>query len=748
MRRWTIAASIGAFLFCAARATGFPASFGTGSFLGIDVVERPEGLMVWRVMPGPLDGNFVASATLARGDLLLEINGAPATLAAWNAMLAQPAGTAVSISYREGQPRGSNGKPRVEGPSRELQLVTDDAVAWKGLTKSGEQPPYRRPPVAPAAATDDLPAALAMLGPEARARTERLLASLDGIAGRHGDPRTPMLLRAIFHEPASTESFVRAAIPAASRFTESPFRGAAELVAGLATATGDLPAAHGSFTIDRPQAAIWYLDFLLNGARARFDEWVRAEDRALPGLRPLVVERLDDLLVSGPHARDAMAALRALPTLDAAKAAALLAHFDVVPAFGDGLASAAAEPIPDALRAAVEGTILAAEEIPELGWLVVGGTGANRYDLGVVAAVLDLGGNDRYEWNQTQGQHRLVVDRAGDDLHSGGALGPAGALGAIAVIDDHAGNDRYEGGALTAGSALGLSAIIDRAGDDHYRAGAWSLGAAAGGASVVVDLAGCDRIEAEGMAIGVGGPVAVGAFVDVDGHDIASLGTRPSVYGVAGEHAGFGMGFGLGFRLAAAGGVGAYIDFAGRDQRRSGEFSQGCGYYLGLGILFDGAGDDLSACDRYGFGSAAHQAAGVMIDLDGNDTIVAKTAAHVGGAWDESLAYFIDHRGDDSYRVDGLSLGAAAQQAVGIAIDRAGSDLYRAGGTCLGAVSDNEYHFDEAGLGSFALFLDAGGVDLYPSVRGNGTRRTSPEDAGVRARERDSVFEDRPDAAP
>jgi hypothetical protein len=250
------------------------------------------------------------------------------------------------------------------------------------------------------------------------------------------------------------------------------------------------------------------------------------------------------------------------------------------------------------------------------------------------------------------------------------------------------------------------------------------------------------------MAIGVGGPVAVGAFVDVDGHDIASLGTRPSVYGVAGEHAGFGMGFGLGFRLAAAGGVGAYIDFAGRDQRRSGEFSQGCGYYLGLGILFDGAGDDLSACDRYGFGSAAHQAAGVMIDLDGNDTIVAKTAAHVGGAWDESLAYFIDHRGDDSYRVDGLSLGAAAQQAVGIAIDRAGSDLYRAGGTCLGAVSDNEYHFDEAGLGSFALFLDAGGVDLYPSVRGNGTRRTSPEDAGVRARERDSVFEDRPDAAP
>jgi hypothetical protein len=712
-------------------------------YIGIDVVQRAEGLMVWRVLPGPLDGDLVMSETLARGDLISTIDGEPAGLAAWDAIRSRPIGTSVRIGYREGRRRGASGAPDADGAVRETAVTVDDAAIWSGWYRSGDLPSLPELPRAADTPRDELDDGLALLGPTARGRAEAVLASLDGIAAKHGDPATPPLLRGIFRHPGETEAIVKAAIPAAETLRTSPFRGAASLSAGLAgVPASTLPEAHGSFKIEHAQAGIWYLDFLLNGARARFDEWVTPEHARLPGLRPLVVERLDSLMVRGRNARAAMEALKAIPSLSPAKAAALVAHFDVQLDLGTNLATLTPEQLPDALRGAVEGDVLATSEIAELGWVVFGGPGANRYDLGRVAAVLDLGGDDRYDWNHGQAANRLVVDLAGNDLHRGGALGPAGSLGAIAVIDDHGGDDRYEGGELTAGTALGISVIVDRAGNDHYSAGAWSLGAAAGGIAMVVDLAGSDRVHGEGMAMGVGGPSGVGAFVDVAGDDVATLGTRPSVYGVEGERAGFGMGLGLGFRMAAAGGVGAYIDYEGRDLRQSGEFSQGCGYYLGLGVLADLGGDDVAVCDRYGLGGSAHQAAGVYIDAAGDDTYVARTAAQLGGAWDESLSLFVDAAGTDSYRADGLALGAAAQQAVGVAIDRAGNDSYRATGSSLGAAGDNEYHFDQGGLGSFALFLDLGGVDLYPATRSDGTSLVSGESAVPRARGSDGVFRD------
>jgi hypothetical protein len=740
-------------LLVAIGATALAAACGAASafadaYLGLDVVKRTEGLMVWRVLPGPLDGNFVSSHSLARGDLIASIDGEPAVASVWEALGSRPIGSSVRIAYREGRVRGASGAPDPNGALREIAVTLDDAAVWRGWHRSGELPPL--PDIARAADTPrgDLDAGLALLGPEARQRSQAVLASLDGIAAKHGDPATPPLLRAVFHTPGETESIVRAAVPNADAMRSAPFRGAALLAAGLAAVPASaLPDPHGTFKIEHAQAGVWYLDFLLNGARARFEEWVKPTEARLPGLRPLVVERLDNLLVRGQNARVAMEALRAIPTLPPEKAAVLVAHFDVRPELGSDLAALSPETLPEALRGAVEGDILAASDIAEIGWVVFGGRGSNRYDLGRVAAVLDLGGDDRYEWNHVQAAHRLVVDLSGNDRHRGGAIGPAGSLGAIAVIDDHAGDDRYEGGELTAGTALGVSLIVDRGGNDHYSGGAWSLGSAAGGVAMVVDLSGSDRVHGEGMAIGVGGPSGVGAFVDVAGDDVATLGTLPSVYGLEGERAGFGMGFGLGFRMAAAGGVGAYVDYAGRDLRQSGEFSQGCGYYLGLGVLVDLEGDDVAVCDRYGIGGSAHQAAGVYLDVAGNDSYAARTAAHLGGAWDESLSLFVDTAGDDNYRADGLALGAAAQQAVGIAVDRAGNDAYRAGGGSLGAAGDNEYHFDQAGLGSFALFLDLGGADLYPSPRMDGATTVSSEAAPARARGADAVFHDAPPAA-
>lgn len=595
------------------------------------------------------------------------------------------------------------------------------AVACALAQEASPQPAAPPDPVAAALArcepAPEYAEALSLLGPEARKRSDALIAMLAGLCDRHKAASAPPLLRAVLREPAKSEGLVRNCVPDAGAWRAAPFRAAADLVAGLSLDDrASLPPAHGSFQIGHADAAVWYLDFLLNESRTRHAQWVPAEVARMEALRPLVLRRLDNIFVTGEGAQSELAALREVPRLNAAHAANLLAHFDVVPVLAPDAASWPATEVPAELAGAVEGTIVNASQIPDLGWVVVGGSGPNRFDLGLIAAVIDLGGDDRYDWRHGLGAHRLVVDLAGNDAHAGGELlGPAGAIGAVAVIDDHAGDDRYEGGDLTCGSVLGLSAILDRAGNDRYEGGAWSLGAAAGGASLVVDLAGSDRYRSEGMGLGLGGPHAVAAVVDVAGDDRADLGERASIYGLEGERRGFGLGMGFGFRTAATGGVGAYIDLAGRDHRRSGEFSQGCGYFFGLGFVLDAEGDDTSVCDRYGLGGSAHQAAGVMIDLAGNDTYAARSAAHLGGAWDESVSVFIDAGGDDGYRCDALALGGAAQQALAWCVDRSGNDLYRGGTATLGGVTTNEYHFDTLRLGSLGLFCDLGGTDIYPS---------------------------------
>ena len=66
-------------------------------YLGIDVVVRPEGLMVWRVLPGPLDGTLLDCASVARGDLIVSIDGEAASIESWNAFSARESGSKVRI---------------------------------------------------------------------------------------------------------------------------------------------------------------------------------------------------------------------------------------------------------------------------------------------------------------------------------------------------------------------------------------------------------------------------------------------------------------------------------------------------------------------------------------------------------------------------------------------------------------------------------------------------------------------------
>jgi hypothetical protein len=226
-------------------------------YIGIDVVQRAEGLMVWRVLPGPLDGNLVTSETLARGDLISTIDGEPAGLAAWDAIRSRPIGTPVRIGYREGRSRGASGAPNADGAVREAIVTVDDAAIWSGWHRSGDLPPLPGLPRASDTPRDELDDGLALLGPTARGRAEAVLASLDGIAAKHGDPATPPLLRGVFRFPGEAEAIVKAAIPAAQTLRTSPFRGAASLAAGLAGAPASaLPEAHGSFKIEHAQAGV------------------------------------------------------------------------------------------------------------------------------------------------------------------------------------------------------------------------------------------------------------------------------------------------------------------------------------------------------------------------------------------------------------------------------------------------------------------------------------------------------------
>jgi len=379
-----------------------------------------------------------------------------------------------------------------------------------------------------------------------------------------------------------------------------------------------------------------------------------------------------------------------------------------------------ADALPAQLAGAVEGSVLAASYLPPVGWAVVGGPGANRYDMSVISAVFDPGGDDRYEWPRDAVGSRGILALEGDDNYvSRGAVGPGGALLGVGIIRDFKGNDRYEGTTLSSGAAmLGVGVVIDSEGDDIHHSRAFSQGAAIVGVGVLVDGGGSDRYEGEILCQGVGGPRGAGALIDRSGNDLYLAHGAPSAYGTPATFRSFSQGVGYGVRRDLPGGIGLLVDDAGDDRYEGGEFSQGGGYFLSLGALVDRSGRDLYRGDRYAQGFAAHQAFGALIDHEGDDMYWSRTAAGQGAAWDESVAMLIDRTGNDRYRADGLSQGAAAQQAIGVLVDLDGDDTFDAvGASVQGAGGSNEYRFADCNCYSLGVLLKRGGTARYSSGR-------------------------------
>ncbi len=398
------------------------------------------------------------------------------------------------------------------------------------------------------------------------------------------------------------------------------------------------------------------------------------------------------------------------------------------------VAEAWTKPLPtSAAPPGVTGDILLAQET-SYGLIIIGGPGPNTYELDKhIGLIIDVGGKDLYRGmiassaNQDEG-NAVVIDLNGNDTYAGAALGLAtGRLG-VGLLIDHDGDDVYQLNMGSGGAGFGgLGILLDTKGDDVYMGNRLTQGAAIGGLGLLLDAAGNDRYTSHGFAIGFGGPLGVGAVIDIAGDDDYQCGdSYPSAYNAQDAPTGkpgdplyqydcFGLGAGSGQRIltkkaewqaySLAGGWGILLDIEGRDHYDSANFSQGQGYFFGAGMKLDLDGDDEHQAARYGHGASAHFGVGLFIDQQGDDHYGSSGPFYNGGvAWDGSVGLMIDAgKGRDTYSFShSTGLGRADYAGWGLFIDEGGEDQYQVT-SGLGDSSEK----------SVAGFFDLDGEDTY-----------------------------------
>ena len=367
------------------------------------------------------------------------------------------------------------------------------------------------------------------------------------------------------------------------------------------------------------------------------------------------------------------------------------------------------------------------------GPVIIGGPGRNIYKTSA-AVIIDLGGDDLYtaEAGRVHGGQQIsaIFDLSGNDEYLATEIFAQGAgiLG-VGLLYDLAGDDLYVGTGFSQGCAVfGIGMLGDLDGNDRYFGEEFNQGVAFWGAGILLDAKGNDYYQSSLFAQGVGGGKGFGALLDNAGDDFYFAGGRDkSSYGTSGIFKGSSQGLGIGFRGYVSGGIGLLLDGEGDDSFWAGNFSQGTGYYFGLGIIRNfGSGDDTYSASRYGQGASAHSAAGILIDDEGNDRYNGYHVALQGAAWDLGMAALVDKKGNDAYRgSNGFSQGASSHNGMAFFIDEAGIDQYFGD---QAQADNNDYH----GGSSLSFFIDAGGDhDIYSSGFNNSI--TMNGEFGIRA---------------
>lgn len=368
-----------------------------------------------------------------------------------------------------------------------------------------------------------------------------------------------------------------------------------------------------------------------------------------------------------------------------------------------------------------------------LGWIVVDTTGRNnRHQLTDALLVLDVGGDDDYEFLARSDTHGISVllDHRGNDRYRAAAPGadPSSATLGYGILWDTEGDDRYEGGQQAQASALfGAALLVDGGGSNRFVATSRSQAFALAGVAVLAGGGGDDEYTAQTYSQATGGPRGVAVLVDPGGNDRYALTALPLVRPspqLPDRNTSMGQGAGYGIRgdffdgRSIAGGIGLLLDLDGNDRYEAQVFAQGVGYYEGLGMLLDDGGNDRFEAAWYAMGASAHYAAGVLLKRGtGNDVYRSTHEMVLGTGNDLSVGVFVDEGGDDEYFATELSLGVAHANSTGIFVDGAGNDRYVfASLTCraLGAAVQHAWGNPRENLPNLGLFLDLGGVDAYP----------------------------------
>jgi hypothetical protein len=367
------------------------------------------------------------------------------------------------------------------------------------------------------------------------------------------------------------------------------------------------------------------------------------------------------------------------------------------------------------------------------GWIVVDTTGRdNRHQLKDPLLVLDVGGDDNYEFLARGDSHAIsvVLDHLGDDRYTAAVPGadPSSATLGYGILWDTAGNDHYTGTQQAQASALfGAALLVDGGGSNQFVASHHSQAHAIGGLAVLAGAGGHDEYTAQTYSQAAGGPLGVAMLVDPGGNDRYTLSNTPLVRPspqLPDRNASMGQGAGYGVRAvffdgrSAAGGTGLLLDLAGNDRYEAQVFAQGVGFYEGLGLLLDDGGNDRFESAWYAMGAGVHSAAGVLLKRGiGHDVYRSSHEMALGTGNDLSVGVFVDEAGDDEYIVGQLSLGVAFANSTGVFADGAGNDRYSVGSpTCaaLGAALMQQWGTPRETWPSLGLFLDLGGADRYP----------------------------------
>lgn len=368
-----------------------------------------------------------------------------------------------------------------------------------------------------------------------------------------------------------------------------------------------------------------------------------------------------------------------------------------------------------------------------MGQIVVDTTGQNnRYQCTSTLLVLDVGGDDDYEFLLRSDGHpiSLLLDHGGNDRYHAlaPAADPSSATLGYGILWDTDGNDLYQGTQQAQASALfGVALLIDGGGDNQFVSSSHAQGHAIGGSALLLSSAGNDVFVAQTHAQGSAGPLGVAVLLDPAGNDHYTLNNRPLIRPspqLPDRNTSMGQGAGRGIRADAldgrsmAGGVGILMDLSGNDQYTAQVFAQGAGFQQGLGLLVDDGGDDHFEAAWYAMGAAAHQGAGVLLKRGvGDDRYRVSDSTSLGAAHDFSVGVFLDESGDDMYALGDLGLGAAHDNSVALFVDGGGDDHYAvAVPTCraLGTAIISGWGDMRESFLNLGLFMDLGGNDSYP----------------------------------